>query len=81
MSGCLEMLQEGTKKLHTSLMDVTEDLIDTLNDSACMATQVASTCNLIKNSLNQLIINANYSKVSYTLHASLKRLASSSEER
>ncbi|KAM3831294.1 prominin-1 [Vipera latastei] len=63
VSGCLEMLQEGTEKLHTSLMDVTEDLIDTLNDSACMATQVASTCNLIKNSLNQLIINANYSKL------------------
>ncbi|XP_039182497.1 prominin-1 isoform X16 [Crotalus tigris] len=63
VSGCLEMLQEGTEKLHTSLMDVTEDLIDTLNDSACMATQVASTCNLIRNSLNQLIINANYSKL------------------
>uniref|UniRef100_A0A8C5WUA0 Prominin 1 n=1 Tax=Laticauda laticaudata TaxID=8630 RepID=A0A8C5WUA0_LATLA len=74
VSGCLEMLQEGTEKLHTSLMDVMEDLIDTLNDSACMATQAASTCNLIRNSLNQLTINANYSKVSYTLHASVKRL-------
>ncbi|XP_013910667.1 PREDICTED: prominin-1-A-like, partial [Thamnophis sirtalis] len=63
VSGCLEMLQEGTEKLHTSLMDVMEDLIDTLNDSACMSTQVASTCNLIRNSLNQLTINANYSKL------------------
>ncbi|XP_070613477.1 prominin-1 [Erythrolamprus reginae] len=63
VSGCLEMLQEGTEKLHTSLMDVMEDLIDTLNDSACMATQVASTCNLIRNSLNQLTINANYNKL------------------
>uniref|UniRef100_A0A8C5S6T7 Prominin 1 n=1 Tax=Laticauda laticaudata TaxID=8630 RepID=A0A8C5S6T7_LATLA len=63
VSGCLEMLQEGTEKLHTSLMDVMEDLIDTLNDSACMATQAASTCNLIRNSLNQLTINANYSKL------------------
>uniref|UniRef100_A0A8C6VJ56 Prominin 1 n=1 Tax=Naja naja TaxID=35670 RepID=A0A8C6VJ56_NAJNA len=63
VSGCLEMLQEGTEKLHTSLMDVVEDLIDTLNDSACMATQIASTCNLIRNSLNQLTINANYSKL------------------
>ncbi|XP_060546870.1 prominin-1 isoform X3 [Pantherophis guttatus] len=63
VSGCLEMLQEGTEKLHTSLMDVMEDLIDTLNDSACMATQVASTCNLIRNSSNQLTINANYSKL------------------
>ncbi|ETE63120.1 Prominin-1-A, partial [Ophiophagus hannah] len=63
VSGCLEMLQEGTEKLHTSLMDVMEDLIDTLNDSACMATQIASTCNLIRNSLNQLTINANYSKL------------------
>ncbi|XP_032079538.1 LOW QUALITY PROTEIN: prominin-1 [Thamnophis elegans] len=63
VSGCLEMLQEGTEKLHTSLMDVMEDLIDTLNDSACMSTEVASTCNLIRNSLNQLTINANYSKL------------------
>ncbi|XP_026534600.1 prominin-1 [Notechis scutatus] len=63
VSGCLEMLQEGTEKLHTSLMDVMEDLIDTLNDSACTATQATSTCNLIRNSLNQLTINANYSKL------------------
>ncbi|XP_058049293.1 prominin-1 isoform X4 [Ahaetulla prasina] len=63
VSGCLEMLQEGTEKLHTSLIDVMEDLIDTLNDSACLANQVASTCNLIRNSLNQLTINANYSKL------------------
>ncbi|XP_026555530.1 prominin-1 [Pseudonaja textilis] len=63
VSGCLETLQEGTEKLHTSLMDVMEDLIDTLNDSACTATQAASTCNLIRNSLKQLTINANYSKL------------------
>ncbi|KAM6440281.1 prominin-1 isoform 3-T7 [Liasis olivaceus] len=63
VSGSLEVLQEGTEKLDANLTDVTGDLIDTLNDSACTATQVASTCKLIRNSLNQLTISANYSKL------------------
>ncbi|XP_065515061.1 prominin-1 isoform X3 [Lathamus discolor] len=56
-----EVLQEGTERLHANLTDVKMHLSNTLNDSACSATQAASTCNIIRNSLNQLNINANFS--------------------
>ncbi|XP_030348233.1 prominin-1 isoform X2 [Strigops habroptila] len=61
VSVSVEVLQEGTERLHANLTDVKMHLSNTLNDSACSATQAASTCNIIKNSLNQLNINANFS--------------------
>ncbi|KAM4673527.1 prominin-1 [Amazona ochrocephala] len=61
VSVSVEVLQEGTERLHANLTDVKTHLSNTLNDSACSATQAASTCNIIRNSLNQLNINANFS--------------------
>uniref|UniRef100_A0ABM5GHN0 Prominin-1 isoform X3 n=1 Tax=Pogona vitticeps TaxID=103695 RepID=A0ABM5GHN0_9SAUR len=63
VSVSVEVLQEGTERLHSNLTEVKEHLINTLNDSACTAAQAASTCNVIRNSLNQLDINANFSKL------------------
>ncbi|XP_067154309.1 prominin-1 isoform X5 [Apteryx mantelli] len=60
VSVSVEVLQEGTERLHANLTDVKMHLSNTLNDSACSAVQAASTCNIIKNSLNQLNINANF---------------------
>ncbi|NXE08714.1 PRM1A protein, partial [Lophotis ruficrista] len=61
VSVAVEVLQEGTERLHANLTDVKMHLSNTLNDSACSATQAASTCNIIRNSLYQLNINANFS--------------------
>ncbi|NXD06455.1 PRM1A protein, partial [Nothocercus nigrocapillus] len=61
VSVSVEVLQEGTERLHANLTDVKMHLSNTLNDSACSAVQAASTCNIIRNSLNQLNINANFS--------------------
>nr|XP_038034504.1 prominin-1 isoform X11 [Anas platyrhynchos] len=61
VSVSVEVLQEGTERLHANLTDVKMHLSNTLNDSACSAAQAASTCNIIRNSLNQLNINANFS--------------------
>ncbi|NWY05946.1 PRM1A protein, partial [Nothoprocta ornata] len=61
VSVSVEVLQEGTERLHANLTDVKTHLSNTLNDSACSAVQAASTCNIIRNSLNQLNINANFS--------------------
>ncbi|NP_001278581.1 prominin-1 isoform X13 [Gallus gallus] len=61
VSVSVEVLQEGTERLHANLTDVKMHLSNTLNDSACAAAQAASTCNIIRNSLNQLNINANFS--------------------
>ncbi|XP_053258701.1 prominin-1 isoform X3 [Podarcis raffonei] len=63
VSVSVEVLQEGTERLHANLTDVKEHLINTLGDSACTAAQAASTCNVIRNSLDQLNINANFSKL------------------
>ncbi|XP_010281488.1 PREDICTED: prominin-1 isoform X4 [Phaethon lepturus] len=60
VSVSVEVLQEGTERLHANLTDVKTHLSNTLNDSACSAAQAASTCNIIRNSLNQLNINANF---------------------
>ncbi|XP_064367480.1 prominin-1 isoform X6 [Dromaius novaehollandiae] len=60
VSVSVEVLQEGTERLHANLTDVKMHLSNTLNDSACSAVQAASTCNIIRNSLNQLNINANF---------------------
>ncbi|NXC96922.1 PRM1A protein, partial [Certhia familiaris] len=61
VSVSVEVLQEGTERLHANLTDVKMHLSNTLNDSACNAAQAASTCNIIRNSLGQLNINANFS--------------------
>ncbi|KFP83346.1 Prominin-1-A, partial [Apaloderma vittatum] len=61
VSVSVEVLQEGTERLHANLTDVKMHLSNTLSDSACTAAQAASTCNIIRNSLNQLNINANFS--------------------
>ncbi|XP_064007470.1 prominin-1 isoform X6 [Pogoniulus pusillus] len=61
VSVSVEVLQEGTERLHTNLTDVKMHLNNTLSDAACSAAQAASTCNIIRNSLNQLNINANFS--------------------
>ncbi|XP_017660020.1 PREDICTED: prominin-1 isoform X5 [Lepidothrix coronata] len=61
VSVSVEVLQEGTERLHANLTDVKTHLSNTLNDSACNAAQAASTCNIIRNSLSQLNINANFS--------------------
>ncbi|NXI19131.1 PRM1A protein, partial [Irena cyanogastra] len=61
VSVSVEVLQEGTERLHANLTDVKMHLSNTLNDSACNAAQAASTCNVIRNSLAQLNINANFS--------------------
>ncbi|NXE58915.1 PRM1A protein, partial [Calcarius ornatus] len=61
VSVSVEVLQEGTERLHANLTDVKMHLSNTLNDSACNAAQAASTCNIIRNSLAQLNINANFS--------------------
>ncbi|NXI03605.1 PRM1A protein, partial [Pachycephala philippinensis] len=61
VSVSVEVLQEGTERLHANLSDVKMHLSNTLSDSACNAAQAASTCNIIRNSLSQLNINANFS--------------------
>ncbi|NXE01349.1 PRM1A protein, partial [Chaetorhynchus papuensis] len=61
VSVSVEVLQEGTERLHSNLTDVKMHLSNTLSDSACNAAQAASTCNIIRNSLSQLSINANFS--------------------
>ncbi|NXH47881.1 PRM1A protein, partial [Dicaeum eximium] len=61
VSVSVEVLQEGTERLHANLTEVKMHLSNTLNDSACSAAQAASTCNIIRNSLDQLNINANFS--------------------
>ncbi|XP_054028092.1 prominin-1 isoform X1 [Dryobates pubescens] len=61
VSVSVEVLQEGTERLHANLSDVKMHLNNTLSDAACSAAQAASTCNIIRNSLNQLNINANFS--------------------
>ncbi|NWS17274.1 PRM1A protein, partial [Pachyramphus minor] len=61
VSVSVEVLQEGTERLRANLTDVKTHLSNTLNDSACSAAQAASTCNIIRNSLHQLNVNANFS--------------------
>uniref|UniRef100_A0A8D0AZH9 Prominin 1 n=1 Tax=Salvator merianae TaxID=96440 RepID=A0A8D0AZH9_SALMN len=63
VSVSVEVLQEGTERLHDNLTEVKGHLFNTLNDTACTATQAASTCTVIRNSLDQLNINANFSKL------------------
>ncbi|XP_074130894.1 prominin-1 isoform X2 [Sminthopsis crassicaudata] len=63
VNASIEILQEGTNRLSTNLTGARENLNNTLNDAACSEAQAASTCGVIRNSLNQLSINANFSRL------------------
>lgn len=63
VSSSLEVLQEGTGKLRSSLSGERASLSNTLSDPACTNGAVSSTCNTIRSTLAQLAINADYSRV------------------
>ncbi|XP_027692493.1 prominin-1 isoform X2 [Vombatus ursinus] len=63
VSASMEILQEGSNRLSANLTNAKENLNNTLNDAACSEAQAASTCNAVRNSLNQLSINANFSRL------------------
>lgn len=57
----VEVLKERTERLQANLTDAKANLSNTLADPACSHAQAAPTCNSIKNSLNELNTNANFS--------------------
>lgn len=59
----LEVLQEGTGKLLTSLSGERSSLSNTLSDPACTNGAVSHTCNAIRSTLSQLGISADFSTV------------------
>ncbi|MGH0146146.1 UNVERIFIED_CONTAM: hypothetical protein FKN15_035588, partial [Acipenser sinensis] len=61
MSVSREVLQEATNSLQVNLINEQARLSNTLNDPACSAPGVSSTCSDIRRTLSQLSINANYS--------------------
>ncbi|XP_058891352.1 prominin-1-A-like isoform X5 [Acipenser ruthenus] len=61
MSVSREVLQEATNSLQVNLINEQVRLSNTLNDPACSAPGVSSTCSDIRRTLSQLSINANYS--------------------
>ncbi|XP_041122464.1 prominin-1-A-like isoform X12 [Polyodon spathula] len=61
VSVSLEVLQEATNSLQVNLLNERARLSNTLNDPACSAPGVSSTCRDIRRTLSQLSINANYS--------------------
>ncbi|KAL8207589.1 UNVERIFIED_CONTAM: hypothetical protein K2H54_059475 [Gekko kuhli] len=63
VSVSMEVLQEGTERLQGNLTEVKSHLTNTLTDSACATAQASSICNAISNSLRQLNIHANFSRV------------------
>ncbi|XP_051820021.1 prominin-1 isoform X3 [Antechinus flavipes] len=63
VNASIEILREGTHRLSANLSGARENLRNTLNDAACSEAQAASTCSVIRNSLNQLSINANFSRL------------------
>ncbi|XP_061441436.1 prominin-1 isoform X3 [Rhineura floridana] len=63
VSVSVEVLQEGTERLRANLTEVKRHLINTLNDTACTALQAAPTCSVVRKSLDQLNINANFSRL------------------
>lgn len=67
VSSSLEVLQEGTGKLHVSLSGERASLSNTLSDPACTNGAVSHTCNTIRSTLSQLGINADFSKVQRNL--------------
>ncbi|XP_015278137.1 PREDICTED: prominin-1 isoform X2 [Gekko japonicus] len=63
VSVSVEVLQEGTEGLQGNLTEVKGHLMDTLTDPACATAQAASICHAISNSLGQLDIHANFSRL------------------
>ncbi|XP_078534567.1 prominin-1 isoform X7 [Lissotriton helveticus] len=61
VSVSVEVLKERTERLQANLTDTKANLSNTLADPACSQAQAAPTCNAIKNSLNNLNTNANFS--------------------
>lgn len=59
----LEILQEGTVKLKTSLSDERASLSNTLSDPACTNGAVSHTCNTIRSTVPQLGASADFTKV------------------
>ncbi len=56
----LEILQEGTGRLQSSLQSERASLSNTLNDPACSNGDVTHTCNNIRGTLSQLALSANF---------------------
>lgn len=63
VSSSLEILQEGTIKLKTSLSDERASLSNTLSDPACTNGAVSHTCNTIRSTVPQLGASADFTKV------------------
>lgn len=64
----LEILQEGTIKLKTSLSDERASLSNTLSDPACTNGAVSQTCNTIRSTVPQLGASADFTKVLRTTY-------------
>ncbi|XP_067441118.1 prominin 1 b isoform X2 [Thunnus thynnus] len=69
VSSSLEVLQEGTGKLQTSLSVERASLSNTLSDPACTNGAVSHTCNTIRSTLSQLGINADFSRLPDVSHS------------
>ncbi|XP_068178749.1 prominin 1 b isoform X3 [Antennarius striatus] len=63
VSSSLEVLQDGTVKLKASLSDERSSLSNTLSDPACTNGAVSHTCNSIRSTLSQLVVNADFSRL------------------
>ncbi|XP_069488022.1 prominin-1 isoform X4 [Ambystoma mexicanum] len=61
VSVSVEVMKEGTERLQANLTDAKANLSNTLGDPACKQAQAVEICNSIRNSFNQLNINANFS--------------------
>nr|XP_043884325.1 prominin 1 b isoform X3 [Solea senegalensis] len=69
VSSSLEVLQEGTGKLQSSLSGEQASLSNTLSDPACTNGAVSPTCNTIRSTLPQLGVNADFLKLPNVNHA------------
>lgn len=69
VSTSLEVLQEGTGKLQSSLSEERASLSNTLSDPACTNGAVSHTCNSIRSTLSQLGVNADFSRLPDVSHA------------
>lgn len=65
----LEILQEGSVKLKTSLSDERASLSNTLSDPACTNGAVSHTCNTIRSTVPQLGASADFTKLPDVSHA------------
>ncbi|XP_068606875.1 prominin 1 b [Brachionichthys hirsutus] len=61
ISSSLEVLQEGTGSLKASLSEERSSLSNTLSDPACTNGAVSHTCNSVRSTLSQLVVNAEFS--------------------